>query len=453
MAPVPSGDFFPQALSVREATTVRAKERIILIGILRGPAAAGQAREVDEESLKELRDLAAAAGGVPVGSCLQRASAPHPQTYLGTGKVKDLADMARRLSADLILADDDLTPAQVRQIEAATNTRTIDRSELILAIFAQRARTREAHDQVELAQLEYLLPRLKGMWTHLEKIKGGIGMRGPGEKQIEIDRRLIDRKIQALRKRTGAIVARRDREVASRAREFSTALVGYTNAGKSTLMNRLTGAGVVANDRLFETLATRTCRLALPHGGTVLVSDTIGFIRKLPHHLISSFRATLSEAQSADLLLHVIDASALSPQPAEQLAASEEVLQSLGRAPSHTIIVANKMDKGIADGSLAWLERRARAVVPVSALTGDGVPELFAEIEKAVEERRRTLHLTCWAGDGALLSALRQRGRILSQHLRGGTRYHIKARLAPDDWFCIRPLGRDTIRARWKETP
>ncbi len=410
------------------------------MGLSRRPA------HPEEEVLEELAALVEAAGGIPVGRCLQRADAPHPRTYLGTGKVAELGLEARRLKANLIVADDDLTPAQVRSIEEQTRVRTIDRSELILAIFAQRARSREARDQVELAQLEYLMPRLKGMWTHLERVQGGIGMRGPGEKQIEIDRRLLDKKVQLLRARTREILERRDRQVASREREFSVALVGYTNVGKSTLMNRLTGAGVVANDRLFETLSTRTSRLSLPHGGSVLVSDTVGFIRKLPHHLVASFRATLAEAQAADLLLHVVDASG--PDPEGQLAASQEVLQSLGYDPSRVVIVANKTDQAPPEG-LAWLARQARAFIAVSARTGRGIPELLDVIEAAVEERRKTLSLSCGAAEGALLAALHRRGRILSEVLKEGNRYQIRARLIPDDWFCMRPLARDTIRVRW----
>lgn len=420
--------------------TVRAAERVILMGLSRRPL------HPDEDVLEELAALTEAAGGIPVGSCIQRADAPHPRTYLGTGKIAELGEQAKLLKANLIVADDDLTPAQVRSIEEVTNVRTIDRSEMILAIFAQRARSREAKDQVELAQLEYLMPRLKGMWTHLERVQGGIGMRGPGEKQIEIDRRLLNKKVQLLRERARQIVARRDREVTSRGREFSVAIVGYTNVGKSTLMNHLTRAGVVANDRLFETLSTRTSRLSLPRGGSALVSDTVGFIRKLPHHLVASFRATLAEAQAADLLLHVVDASA--PDPDGQLAASQEVLQSLGYDPARVVIVANKIDQAPPEG-LAWLSRQARAFVSVSARTGLGIPALVDTIEAAVEERRQTLSLNCSVAEGALLAALRRRGRILSEVLKDGNRYQIKVRLIPDDWFYMRSLARDTIRVRW----
>lgn len=415
-----------------------------MVGLSRGRATADA-----EDPLEELALLARAAGGRPVAACIQRAPAPHPQTYVGAGKLQEVARLARAHGADLVLADDDLTPSQVRHIEQATGVRTIDRSELILAIFAQRARTREARDQVELAQLEYLLPRLRGMWTHLEKIRGGIGMRGPGEKQIEMDRRLIDRRIEALRARTREILARRDRQIESRGGLFTVALVGYTNAGKSTLMNRLTGAAVSANDRLFETLATRTSRLRLPHGGEALVSDTVGFIRKLPHHLVASFRATLAEAQRADLLLHVVDASALAPL--DQIEASERVLDSLGCDRGRVIVVANKIDKPEAAGQVAWLSTGRRRCIAVSAATGAGIPALLAAIEEAAERRRRTLHLTCSPAEGALLAALRRKGRILSEGLDAGARYRVKARLAPSDWLCIRPLGRDKIRARWTD--
>ena len=260
--------------------------------------------------LEELEGLAEAAGTRVVGKLTQRREAPDATTYLGKGKVEELAALAHAEMADVIIFDNDLSPGQTRNLEKATGLKVLDRTELILDIFASRAQTHEARLAVELAQLEYPMPRLKRMWTHLSRQgQGGVGLRGPGEKQLEVDRRLAEKRISDLRKQLRAIEHRRQREVAARRTQMTVSLVGYTNAGKSTLLNALTGADVFTKDLLFATLDTRTRRWQLPGWGPVLLSDTVGFIRDLPHHLIASFQATLEEARQANLLLHVADAS------------------------------------------------------------------------------------------------------------------------------------------------
>ena len=277
-------------------------EKAVLVGVLlRAP--------VDpEHPLAELAGLAETAGARVVGELTQRRETPDQTTYLGKGKVAELAALAAHHDADVVIFDNDLSPAQTRNLERELKLKVLDRSEVILDIFAARARTYEARLAVELAQLEYSLPRLKRMWTHLSRLKMGIGMRGPGEKQLEVDRRLVEKRIHDLTQELGEIHARRERQVAARHKHMTVSLVGYTNAGKSTLLNALTGADELAADKLFATLDTRTRRWRLPGWGPVLLSDTVGFIRDLPHRLIASFKATLEETRQADLLLHVADA-------------------------------------------------------------------------------------------------------------------------------------------------
>src|SRR5262249_39767398 len=259
---------------------------------------------ISSDPLEELRGLATTAGATVVGGMTQRRVKIVPASYIGKGKLTELQEQVEATDADVVIFDNDLSPGQVRNLEKATGIKVIDRSELILDIFATRARSHEARLQVELAQLEYSLPRLRRMWTHLSRFTGGIGLRGPGETQLEEDRRLVDQRIRDLRHRLAEVQARKEREVRSRNEEHTVSLVGYTNAGKSTRMNALTGAGVYVEDKLFSTLDTRTRQWRLPDWGRVLLSDTVGFIRELPHHLIASFKATLEEARQARLLLH-----------------------------------------------------------------------------------------------------------------------------------------------------
>src|SRR5262245_4484985 len=280
------------------------------------------------DPLEELRGLAATAGAIVVGGLCQRRDKINPASYIGKGKLPELQEQVQATDTDVIIFDNDLSPGQVRNLEKATKIKVLDRSELILDIFATRARSVEARLQVELAQLEYALPRLRQMWTHLGRITGGIGTRGPGETQLEEDRRLVDQRIRDLKARLVEVQARKQLEVHSRREEHTVSLVGYTNAGKSTLMNALTGAGVYVEDKLFSTLDTRTRQWHLKDWGRVLLSDTVGFIRDLPHHLIASFKATLEETRQARLLLHVVDGS--SPAAEEHIKAVNKVLAELG---------------------------------------------------------------------------------------------------------------------------
>ena len=273
----------------------------------------------------------------------QKRQDPDVATYIGSGKVEELKELAEANEADLVVFDNDLAPSQTRNLEKALGVKVIDRTEVILDIFATRASTHEAHLQVELAQLDYALPRLKRMWTHLSRYKGGIGVRGPGEKQLEEDRRLVVHRIQDLKAKLAKVQARKEREVAGRGEVATVSLVGYTNAGKSTLMNALTSAGVLVADKLFATLDTRTRRWQFRGGGHVLLSDTVGFIRNLPHSLVASFKATLEEARQADLLLHVVDAS--NPEAEKQIEAVKAVLEELELVDQPTLLVLNKADR------------------------------------------------------------------------------------------------------------
>ncbi|MBP6875053.1 MAG: GTPase HflX [Candidatus Eisenbacteria bacterium] len=335
------------------------KERALLVGISRDgrrgarlPAAvsggADQANAFSVASapgdgLAELALLTQTAGGEVVGRLRQRRESLRPSTFLSSGKLEELKTLIASAEADVVVFDDDLSPIQARNLEKEIDRKIIDRTELILDIFARRARTHEAQLQVELAQLEYLLPRLTKMWAHLSRLGGGIGTRGPGETQLEVDRRRVRHRIALLKRRLEGI--EREREVQQRRRRemYRASLVGYTNAGKSTLFNALTHAGVLEEDMLFATLDTTTRRLAFPGGDVMLLSDTVGFIRKLPHHLVASFRATLREVREADLLIHVVDAA--QPEFPAQMAAVDEVLEELldGR-PVEQIVVLSKID-------------------------------------------------------------------------------------------------------------
>jgi GTP-binding protein HflX len=344
-------------------------ERAVVAGaIFRGEQPGG------EPVLTELKALAQAAGAEIVGEVLQRRDRPEAATLIGEGKVGELADLVRSADADLVIFDRDLSPAQARNIEAVVKVRVIDRSQLIMDIFADRAQTHQAKLQVQLAQLEYTLPRLKRMWQHLDRYKGGIGMRGPGETQIETDRRILTRKIGELKKELTTIEERKQREVASRGDFFKVCLVGYTNAGKSTLMNRLTGADAYVANQLFATLDTKTRVWPLRPKFKVLLSDTVGFIRNLPHHLVASFHATLAEAEMADLLLHVVDGA--HGAALEHVGAVESVLEQIGAGSVPRILVINKIDQVMNMGDVRMLERDGREHVMVSAETGAGVEAL-----------------------------------------------------------------------------
>lgn len=369
------------------------------------------------DDLQELQGLADAAGCETVGLLTQRRERPDSNFYLGKGKVEELRVLAESTDADVIIFDNDLTPAQTRSLEKATNTKVIDRTELILDIFASHARTYESRLAVELAQLEYSLPRLKRMWTHLSRLKMGVGMRGPGEKQLEVDRRLVERRISDLRSDLNKIEQRRERQVASRSDHMTVSLVGYTNAGKSTLMNTLTGAEVFAADQLFATLDTRTRRWQLPHWGPVLLSDTVGFIRHLPHRLIASFKATLEEARQTDLLLHVCDAS--NEAVLDQISAVYSVLQELDIEEKNTLLVINKIDAMPSRARLEGILRRYPNGIPVSATTGEGLDRLAHQVSDALSHAFADVDVEMNVDNGRLMAYLAAHGEILSRSYNG----------------------------------
>ncbi len=351
-----------------KATETR-KERAILVGLNPSPTV--------EDSLDELSLLARTAGADVTDRIRQRRDAIKPGTFLSRGKLDQLVSLAEEHETDLVIFDDDLTPAQVKNLETRLERKVLDRSELILAIFAEHARTRESRLQVELAQLEYLLPRLTRMWVHLSRQQGGIGTRGPGETQLEVDRRRVREKISFLKKKLKEVDRQRETQRSRREQVHRTALVGYTNAGKSTLMNALTGAGVRAEDALFATLDAVTRRYRYPDGHVTLFTDTVGFIRKLPHHLVASFRSTLREVVEADLLLHVVDAS--SPSAEEQIETVYRVLTELGAAAKPTVLVLNKTDAAD-EVPVMGLQAHHPGAVACSALTGDGIDRVRTEV-------------------------------------------------------------------------
>ncbi len=367
-----------------------------------------------EDPLAELEGLARTAGAIVLGRVYQRRRWPDPTTYLGKGKAEHLAQMVRATGAEVVLFDNDLTPSQKRNLERIANCKVLDRTELILDIFATHARTYEARLAVELAQLKYSLPRLKRMWTHLSRIRHGIGMRGPGEKQLETDRRLVEKRIHELQCELNRILRRKERQVASRNGTRTVSLVGYTNAGKSTLMNALTGAGVETRDRLFHTLDTRTRRWHLPGWGPVLLSDTVGFIRDLPHHLIASFKATLEEARQADLLLHVADAS--HPAVLDQISAVYRVLEELGIESKDTLLLLNKIDRVRTPGVIEGILQRYPSAIPISARTGEGLDRLAGAASHALSRTFADIRVECAVSNGRLLAFLADKGEVLSKH-------------------------------------
>ncbi|MCI0376946.1 MAG: GTPase HflX [Gemmataceae bacterium] len=368
---------------------------------------------VGDDPLEELRGLTTTAGAIAVGGVLQKRDAVVPGTYIGRGKLEELKAEVEAQDADVVIFDNDLSPAQVRNLEKATGVKVIDRSELILDIFATRARSVAARLQVELAQLEYALPRLKRMWTHLSRYKGGIGLRGPGETQLEEDRRLVALKIRDLKNRLGVVQARKEREVRARFEEHTVSLVGYTNAGKSTLMNLLTGAGVLAEDKLFSTLDTRTRQWRLADWGKVLLSDTVGFIRDLPHHLVASFKATLEEARQARLLLHVVDAA--SPGAEEQIQAVNKVLDELGCKDKPTLLVLNKLDQ-VADVSrLHVLEKHHPRSVTISNAKRIGLEKLQDAVIELLSADFVEAQVDVAASNGKILAYLAAHADVLRQ--------------------------------------
>ena len=388
-----------------ENNTQEKNQRAVLVGLNAHSLPAED--NATDSSMEELAALLETAGGQSVGVVMQSKDSPDPRTFIGEGKVAEVKELVQALEADMVIFDNSLSPSQQRVLNEELKVPVLDRSALILDIFAQRARTREGRLQVELAQYKYLLPRLLGMWTHLERQEGAIGTRGPGETQLETDRRHIRRKISKLEEELKEV--RRIRGV-QRERRIKNevpvvAIVGYTNAGKSTLLNRLTGAGIPANDRLFDTLDTTTRTLTISDTCTVLISDTVGFISKLPHHLVEAFKATLEELEFADLLLHVIDVS--NPEWRDQAAVVDQLIRELGAEQTPRLEVFNKCDRYVSD-----IRPHGENIVSVSAKTGEGMDELLAAIGKRLDSgaRRVTIHLPY--DKGGILDMLYQEAKV-----------------------------------------
>jgi GTP-binding protein HflX len=386
----------------------------VLVG---APLKRSAAKHHVDEHLEELARLADTAGATVVGTLTQQLDRPHPGTYLGSGKVEELRDRIAELGATLVLFDDELSPAQGKNIEQIVGTRVMDRAEIILDIFATRARSAEARMQVELAQLEYMLPRLTRMWTHLEKFRGGIGVRGPGETQLETDRRLIHHRIKVLKERLVEVERSRTVQRQSRQSHFRAALVGYTNAGKSSVLRQAAGDGAVfVEDRLFATLDPLTREVPLGDGQHVLLTDTVGFIRKLPHHLVASFRATLEEVREADVLLHVIDAS--HPGWEEHREVVDGVLEELGVLDRPTVHLFNKMD-ALPPEDREGFAARAANLFPgslcVSATTPDGLKPLIDHLRVLHEARRPLVEVRVPLDNGKLLAEVHRTGEVIEQ--------------------------------------
>ena len=430
---------------LRQTLTVR-KERAILVGAtLRGPAGG--------DDLAELTALAESAGAVVVDRFQQKIRRINPSTYVGKGKAEQLADRVKRFKADVVIFDNDLSPGQIRELEEIAAVRVLDRSELILDIFATRAKTKQAKLQVELAQLEYTYPRLTRMWSHLDTLAGAggataagavgaIGTRGTGEQQLEIDRRLVSKRITDLKRELENIDRRRIREIDGRKGLFKICIVGYTNAGKSTLLNALTDADVLVEDRLFATLDTRTRRWSPAKGVETLVSDTVGFVKELPHQLVASFKATLEEAVNADLLIHVVDVA--NPEVLKQIDSVKHVLAEIGCGEKPILTVLNKVDAVRTIGDLEMVETLFPDSVSISAKTGFGLDNLANAVTTRYRGNDLLLRVVSSQSNGKVQSFLRAHGHILNEHYAGNS-IVIDARLGRNQLPDLQRLHPDAI--------
>jgi len=442
----------------REQLTVVA-EKAVLVGVeLPG-------RYVDpRDPFSELRALARTAGARVVGELLQKRSKPRGKTYLGKGKVEELTHLIQQTGATVVIFDNDLSPGQIRTLEEATHTKIVDRSELILDIFANRATTHAAKLQVEIAQLEYTYPRLRAMWTHLGQVTGGapvgIGTRGPGEKQIEIDRRLVQKRLRQLKSELEDIQLRKTREVAERRSDhFTVGLVGYTNAGKSTLFNNVTEGGAYEHDKLFATLSTRVERWPLGGGNDALLSDTVGFIRDLPHHLVASFKSTLEETVAAHLLLIVLDVS--DPNAEMQLQTVQRTLDEIGADDQPRIILLNKVDQLESKKDLlVWFNKYPDAIA-ISAKSGDGLGDLQQLVLDHMLGEVRTVHVKTDLSDARTAAFLEQRAEVIERNYLNGRaeftvrlgRRHVDQLLSRGADFTIDGMPpREALKKHWNVT-
>jgi GTPase len=406
-------------------------ERVVLIGVWTEGTLAGA-----ENSLRELSRLAETAGSVVLDGLVQRRGRPDPATYVGAGKAAELAALVAAVGADTVICDNELTPSQLRRLEGVVRVKVIDRTALILDIFAQHARSKEGKAQVELAQLQYLLPRLRGWGESLSRQAGGrvaggggIGARGPGETKIETDRRRIRARTAKLRRQIAEMSVGREVQRGQRRRQEvpAVAIAGYTNAGKSSLLNRLTGAGVLVDDSLFATLDPSVRRARTPSGRWFTLTDTVGFVRQLPHQLVEAFRSTLEEVAQSDLILHVVDGSDADPQA--QMAAVREVLAEIGAGDVPEIVVINKADT--ADPvEVKGLEARERDCVVISARTGEGIEDLFAAVDARLPRRDQEVRVLVPYGRGDLVARAHREGEVLAvRHAAEGT--ELTARVPP----------------------
>ncbi|MFA5239164.1 MAG: GTPase HflX [Phycisphaerae bacterium] len=429
------------------------RERAILVAAILHKGARRRSCSDDGDDLVELTALATSAGAIVVDRFQQKIRTINPTTYIGKGKVEQLAERVKRFKADVVIFDNDLSPRQIQELEEIILIKVLDRSELILDIFASKARTKQAQLQVELAQLEYTYPRLTKMWSHLDSVAGagggttagavgGIGTRGTGEQQLEIDRRLVSKRITELKRELANIDKRKIREIDGRKGLFKVGIVGYTNAGKSTLLNALTNAGVLVEDKLFATLDTRTRKWAPAHGAEVLLSDTVGFVKNLPHQLVASFKATLEEAINADLLLHVIDAS--NPEALKQIKAVNSVLTEIGCGQKPMLEVLNKVDVVKRIREVEVLQTLLPNAICVSAKTAFGLEQLSQAVLEKCQGGEVLLRVCCSQSNGKVQSFLRAHGNILKEQYSDGS-VLIDVKLGKNQLANLQRLRPDTL--------